>query len=455
MSERQPNQPSLLRRIAGYFYHFDDEEPGTTSSSKIKTPKHVVQPAQTSQPAQPAQPAQAGHPAHSSARDPEKPHGNEAELTPAASITQPGNPAVAPVEATAPEILATNQPLSAATSLADEHRPEPLIDGKPAVQVLSEAYAGQKNPAFPFPASMPESGHNESPELAASTTDHQQDPPVRPKYKPIVTFSNVTKIFNHGTSNEFMALKNVSFEIEDLPDVGEFIALVGPSGCGKSTVLNLIQGFQEVGPPTLGEVLVRGKKVTGPGRDRGMIFQKYSSFPHLTVLQNVMFGLQLNRESLGYPDQVMEKLAREMIDKVGMKGHEDKYPYQLSGGQQQRVAIARTLVLKPRIILMDEPFSALDEPTRIEMQELITALWHEVEATVFIVTHSLAEAVYLSDRIFMFQANPGRLARQIAVTPELIGKHAGMSPLEVQESRIFNSFLKDITDEFVKIGGSD
>jgi len=277
---------------------------------------------------------------------------------------------------------------------------------------------------------------------------------VKNKYAPIVSFRNVHKVFNPGTPNEFVALQNINFEIEDLPDIGEFIALVGPSGCGKSTVLNLIQGFQEVGGPTAGEVLVRNKPVTGPGRDRGMIFQKYSSFPHLTVLQNVMFGLQLNRESLGYSSSVMEKLARDMLAKVGMEGHEDKYPYQLSGGQQQRVAIARTLVLKPRIILMDEPFSALDEPTRIEMQQLITNLWHEVEATVFIVTHSIAEAVYLSDRIFMFKAKPGRLVSQIPVYAEDIGKHDGMSPLEVQESKKFNDFLKQITDEFIRIGGT-
>ncbi|OGK08445.1 MAG: hypothetical protein A2W80_14700 [Candidatus Riflebacteria bacterium GWC2_50_8] len=270
----------------------------------------------------------------------------------------------------------------------------------------------------------------------------------------MVSFRNVHKVFNPGTPNEFVALQNINFEIEDLPDVGEFIALVGPSGCGKSTVLNLIQGFQEVGGPTAGEVLVRNKRVTGPGRDRGMIFQKYSSFPHLTVLQNVMFGLDLNSESLGYSHAVMEKLAREMLIKVGMRGHEDKFPYQLSGGQQQRVAIARTLVLKPRIILMDEPFSALDEPTRIEMQQLITNLWHEVEATVFIVTHSIAEAVYLSDRIFMFKANPGRLVSQIPIYADDIGKHEGMSPLEVQESQKFNNFLKQITDEFIRIGGT-
>jgi NitT/TauT family transport system ATP-binding protein len=135
-----------------------------------------------------------------------------------------------------------------------------------------------------------------------------------------------------------------------------------------------------------------------------------------------------------------------------LKGHEDKYPYQLSGGQQQRVAIARTLVLKPRIIFMDEPFSALDEPTRIEMQQLITDLWHEVEATVFIITHSLAEALYLSDRIFMFTPSPGRLNKQIFIPPEAIGKTPGLSPLEVQESPQFKAALKEVTDEFLKIG---
>ncbi len=279
-------------------------------------------------------------------------------------------------------------------------------------------------------------------------------PPIADKrqYQPIVSFRNVTKIFNRGTSKEFVAIENVCFEIEDLPEVGEFIALVGPSGCGKSTVLNLIQGFQEVGPPTLGEILVRNKPIKGPGRDRGMIFQKYSSFPHLTVLENVKFGLELNREELGFSDKTMTHLAMEMIKKVGLKGHEDKYPYQLSGGQQQRVAIARTLVLKPRIIFMDEPFSALDEPTRIEMQQLITDLWHEVEATVFIITHSLAEALYLSDRIFMFTPSPGRLNKQIFIPPEAIGKTPGLSPLEVQESPQFKAALKEVTDEFLKIG---
>lgn len=315
----------------------------------------------------------------------------------------------------------------------------------------------EKLPDFVFPANNPEkaSENDVQPGEETSRIEDHSEILTPGKYPSIVSFKNVCKVFNPGTPNEFTALKNVNFEIEDLPDVGEFIALVGPSGCGKSTVLNLIQGFQEVGPPTSGQVLVRNKQVTGPGRDRGMIFQKYSSFPHLTVLQNVMFGLQLNRETLGYSEKIMENLSREMIAKVGMRGHEDKFPYQLSGGQQQRVAIARTLVLKPRIILMDEPFSALDEPTRIEMQQLITSLWKEVEATVFIVTHSLAEAVYLSDRIFMFKSNPGRLTKQIMVKAEEIGKHEGMSPMEVQESSKFNQYLKGITEEFMLNGGSD
>ncbi len=271
-------------------------------------------------------------------------------------------------------------------------------------------------------------------------------PGVKP---PVVTFRHVTKIFNQGTPQEYKAIENIDFEIEDLPDVGEFIALVGPSGCGKSTVLNLIQGFPDVWPPTHGEVLVRNKPVTGPGKDRGMIFQKYSSFPNRTVLQNVLFGLELNRDSLGYSPAEMKARAMDMINKVGLIGHENKYPYQLSGGQQQRVAIARTLVLRPRIILMDEPFSALDEPTRIDMQALITHLWHEVEATVFIVTHSLAEAVYLGDRIFMFTPGPGRLAEKVFIKPSDIGKEPGMSPLDVQEGDKFKTKLHEITGKFL------
>lgn len=261
----------------------------------------------------------------------------------------------------------------------------------------------------------------------------------------VVEFRNVTKTFNPGTSQEFTALQDVSFRVDDLPGIGEFIAVVGPSGCGKSTILNLIQGFSDVYPPTSGTVLVRDKAVEAPGPDRGMIFQKYTSFPHLTVLQNVTFGLELNRGSLGLSQSAMKDLAMEWLGKVGLRGHEAKYPHQLSGGQQQRVAIARTLVLKPKIILMDEPFSALDEPTRIEMQRLIMALWQAIETTVFIVTHSIAEAVFLGDRVWIMTPAPGRLGRQIA---DSIPRTRGEDPLVMQESRAFKDAVAEVSQTF-------
>lgn len=400
MSENQKKPASFFRKFAGLFYRFDDEQPKTQITDRSKLPKNL--------------------------------------------------PVAAEKERNG-DSIGTSRPMPA-PSIAP--RADKSDSGSQTIKPKPEA---EKLPEFVFPEANNETtAQVEANSKPASSRIEDQSDLLEPgKYPPIVSFKNVCKIFNQGSPNEFMALKDVNFEIEDLPDVGEFIALVGPSGCGKSTVLNLIQGFQEVGPPSSGQILVRNKPVTGPGRDRGMIFQKYSSFPHLTVLQNVMFGLQLNRETLGYSDKVMENLSRDMIAKVGMRGHEDKFPYQLSGGQQQRVAIARTLVLKPRIILMDEPFSALDEPTRIEMQQLITSLWKEVEATVFIVTHSLAEAVYLSDRIFMFKSNPGRLTKQIMVKAEDIGKFEGMNPVEVQESSKFKQYLKNITDEFMLNGGSD
>ena len=264
----------------------------------------------------------------------------------------------------------------------------------------------------------------------------------------VVEFQNVTKIFNPESPQAFLALKEISFAIEDLPDYGEFIAILGPSGCGKSTLLNLIAGFPEVYPPTSGAVLVRGSPVSGPGRDRGMIFQRYSSFPHRTVLENVLFGLELNAHSLPYSGAQRVELARDWLRKVGLEAHAYKYPHQLSGGQQQRVAIARTLVLQPRIILMDEPFSALDEPTRLEMQKLILELWGQVEATVFLVTHSIAEAVYLGDRVWIFTPAPGRIGRELKAE---IPRTRGTSPFEVQNSESFKRAVDQVTRVFQEI----
>ena len=265
---------------------------------------------------------------------------------------------------------------------------------------------------------------------------------------PVIEFKGVSKTFNPGQPTQFTALKDINFTIEDVPSYGEFIAIVGPSGCGKSTILNLIQGFSDVYPPSSGEVLVRGKKVTGPGRDRGMIFQKYSSFPHRTVLENVSFGLELNQHELKLGRSERRARAWEWIKRVGLAGHEHKYPHQLSGGQQQRVAIARSLVLKPQIILMDEPFSALDEPTRIEMQRLIMALWHEVESTVMIVTHSIAEAVYLGDRVWVMAAGPGRIAHEFR---DVIPKTRESDPLAVQETAAFKNAVREVGEAFSKV----
>ena len=262
---------------------------------------------------------------------------------------------------------------------------------------------------------------------------------------PIVEFRNVSKTFNPGTPQEFTALKDVTFCIEDKPDYGEFIALVGPSGCGKSTVMNLIHGFSDVFPPTTGEVLVKGAVPTGPGRDRGMIFQRYSSFPHRTTLHNVTFGLEINQRELDLSRSAMEDLAAQWLAKVGLKGHGRRDPHQLSGGQQQRLASARTLVLKPPIILMDEPFSALDEPTRYEMQQLIMELWHDIETTVFLVTHSLSEAVFLGDRVWVFTPAPGRIGKEFT---DIIPHTRGADPIKVQESSQFKQAVAEVTEVF-------
>jgi len=265
---------------------------------------------------------------------------------------------------------------------------------------------------------------------------------------PIVELVGVEKTFNAGTPHAYTALKDVSFRIDDRPGYGEFIAIIGPSGCGKSTLLNLIQGFPDVYPPTRGEVRVHGRRVTGPGRDRGMIFQKYSSFPQLTVLDNVTFGLEINHRELHLGRAAMQEQAMDMIRHVGLLGHEDKYPHQLSGGQQQRVAIARSLVLKPRILLMDEPFSALDEPTRFDMQRLITELWHDVQATVFLVTHSISEAVYLGDRLWIMTPAPGTIG---AVFDDVIPPTRDADPLMVQESSEFKAVVREVARTFNEI----
>ena len=227
----------------------------------------------------------------------------------------------------------------------------------------------------------------------------------------VVEFLGVTKIYGQGNPREYVAISDVTFTIPDVVDHGEISSFLGPSGCGKSTVLRLVAGLEPQHPPTSGTVTVLGRPVVGPGADRGMVFQDYTSFDNRTVLDNVVFGL----ECRGVPRREREADGLDWIAKVGLDPKRDatKYPHELSGGMRQRVAIARTLILRPRVILMDEPFGALDPATRLDMQDLLIRLWREVQATVLFVTHSVEEAVYLGDRVFVMATTPGRIVDEI------------------------------------------
>jgi len=281
-----------------------------------------------------------------------------------------------------------------------------------------------------------------SPSSAPTGSARAAGPRVGPV--PVVEIKNITVRFGKS-----IALHDISATVEDNLDAGEFITIIGPSGCGKSTLLNLIAGLLE---PTAGQVLVNGRPVDGPGRDRGMIFQQYSSFPNRTVLGNVLFGLQVNAGEMNLSREERHERAMKLIREVGLTGHEDKYPPMLSGGQQQRVAIARSLALEPRILLMDEPFSALDEPTRLEMQELIVGLWSRIKPTIFCVTHSVSEAVYLGDRVWVMTQGPGQLAYEIR---DCIPPSPGVPPLVAQERSDFKEAVRVVTEAFRRVAGGD
>lgn len=188
----------------------------------------------------------------------------------------------------------------------------------------------------------------------------------------------------------------------------EFVAILGPSGCGKSTLLRIIAGLEE---PTEGAVYVQNRKVEGPGADRGMVFQAYTLFPWLTVRQNIEFGLELRN----VPPAEREKIALDYIERIGLKGFENAYPKHLSGGMQQRVAIARALANDPSILLLDEPFGALDAQTRVLMQEMLVEVWEELRKTVVFVTHDVEEAIFLADRVLVMTARPGRIKASLSV----------------------------------------
>ncbi|HEY9068544.1 MAG TPA: ABC transporter ATP-binding protein [Burkholderiaceae bacterium] len=188
----------------------------------------------------------------------------------------------------------------------------------------------------------------------------------------------------------------------------DFITILGPSGCGKSTLLRIVAGLDT---PSTGQVLLDGAPVAGPGADRGMVFQSYTLFPWLTVRQNICFGL---REK-GLPAAEQAEIAARFIAEVGLTGFEGHYPKQLSGGMQQRVALARALANDPKILLLDEPFGALDNQTRVLMQELLLSIWELHKKTVLFVTHDIDEAIFMANRCVVFSARPGRIKNELAI----------------------------------------
>lgn len=220
----------------------------------------------------------------------------------------------------------------------------------------------------------------------------------------ILEAKNIVKDFEESDGSTRRVLDGISFGVKRR----EFLSIIGPSGCGKSTLIRIAAGLETV---TSGHFLLDGKKVSGTSAERGMVFQKYTLFPWLSVKQNVMFGLI----SSGYGNDDAEESALQWLQIVGLEKYAEYYPKQLSGGMQQRVAIARALAPQPRVLLMDEPFGALDAQTRSQMQKYLLEVWKNIDITILFVTHDLDEAVFLSDRILTLQANPGRVKELVTV----------------------------------------
>lgn len=241
------------------------------------------------------------------------------------------------------------------------------------------------------------------------------------------------------------AVSNVDMHVKP----GEFVSIIGPSGCGKSTLLNIVAGFVKA---TSGSALFDGAPIRGPGSDRGVVFQQYSLFPWLSVRKNVEFGLKMR----GTPASQRETQARTLLGLAGLLAFENHYPDQLSGGMKQRVGIVRALATSPQVLLMDEPFGALDAQTRAVMQEILTNMWQQFRISVLFVTHDIEESIFLSDRIYVMTARPGRIKAEITVplprprtpemtyTPAFIGLVQQLKALIREESlAAMGSELKD------------
>jgi NitT/TauT family transport system ATP-binding protein len=221
--------------------------------------------------------------------------------------------------------------------------------------------------------------------------------------KGLIDVRNMGVTFGNDDSR-VVAVKDVSLNVQP----GEFVSLIGPSGCGKSTLLSIVAGFVK---PTLGEATLDGRPIMKPGSERGVVFQQYSLFPWLTVRKNVEFGLKMAGVELGKRNVT----ARSLLDLAGLLSFENHYPDQLSGGMKQRIGIIRALATSPQVLLMDEPFGALDTQTRVVMQEILTNIWQQFRISVLFITHDIEESIFLSDRIYVMTARPGRIKAEIKV----------------------------------------
>ncbi len=258
---------------------------------------------------------------------------------------------------------------------------------------------------------------------------------------PLVAVDRLSKVFVRG-ERRVTAVQDLSLRV----DTGEFVTIVGPSGCGKSTFLHMLGGFI---PPTDGSMQVAGREVKGPGPDRGVMFQELALFPWRTVLGNVTWGLEVQ----GRPMVERVATAERYLDLVGLLGFKDAYPAELSGGMKQRVALARVLAFDPAVLLMDEPFGALDAQTRELMQEELQRIWVQTRKTVLFVTHDVEEAVYLGDRVIVFSARPGRIKAEVPA------RFSRPRSLEVKKSQAFlecrNQVWDLLREEVLKFGAAD
>ncbi len=250
--------------------------------------------------------------------------------------------------------------------------------------------------------------------------------------KPKLQLRDITMTFRSRRGEEVVAVDDLSIDVADR----EFSCIVGPSGCGKSTLLRVVAGLVR---PTSGEVLLDGRRISSPGADRGMVFQAYTLFPWLTVQGNVEFGLKLKH----LPSAQIAQIAREHLEMVGLKGFERHYPKELSGGMMQRVAIARALANDPQVLLMDEPFGALDAQTRAIMQELLVDLWQRTPKTILFVTHDIDEALFLGDRVYIMTARPGRVKQVLDVNlPRPRSFDVTTSPIFIEQKRAVLDSIK-------------